>query len=458
MKDMRKFNETVKGALVGSDTKEVVNAASEGNLEKYKNKLNSYSWPRTRDYTMVILIFSPLVVAMQVIDNMKEDDESDETVTKFEKLAPLVDNILTRQYMLDLCKYIGEGNGNGIKETLKKFSTYKDLLKALGIQDNVITKLIERAGKITRWVRNKEYIEKYVTPFVYKALGSKFAAQITKGIVYTNTLYGDPDDRIEYYLTNRAGDYLVWDDLDINFPHQDTEEYQSLDSERRMKMAEREYLVGTNPNVGPLPSRIKITPELKTFFNRFGEMTFGRKVLYITEKQLYEKLEKIITTKVSTYQDLDDVSKVYEKYIGLYAPADTGRFLNKEVYLNDKVSKRLFMKYVMDTLNYPKDKNVNFGRFENIIELLIDIDPAKLEHANNHFKKVYKCGDSKYYMDKLKTRSGKKIANEILQQIKDNFDLGTYDISTLERILRFAKLNTATPYKKATRQRRNSIP
>lgn len=455
MENMRKFNETVKGALVGSDTKRVVNAASEGDLEKYKDAMNLYSWPRTRDYTMVILIFSPLVVAMQVIDNMKEDDESDETVTKFEKLAPLVDNILTRQYMFDLCKYIGEGNGKKIKETLKNFSTYKDLLKALGIKDNVITKLIERAGKITRWVRNREYIEKYITPFVQGALGSKFAAQITKGIVYTNTLYGDPDDREEYRLTNRAGDYLVWDDLDINFPHQDTEEYQSLGSKRRMDMAERRYLSSTDPNVGPLPSRIKITPELKTFFTRFGEMTLGRKVLYITEKQLYEKLEKIITTKVSTYQDLDDVSKAYEKYIGLYAPANTGRFLNKEVYLNDDVSKRLFMKYVMDTLNYSKGRHIDFGKFEEIIELLIDIDPAKLEHANNRFKKVYKC-DSQYYVVKLKTRSG-KIAKEILQQIRDNFNLNTYDINTLETILKFAKLNQATPYKKAARQRRNSI-
>ncbi len=302
---MENFAETVQGAAVGSDTKKVVNAASKGDLEEYKKALDSYSWPRTRDYTMVLLIFSPIVAAMNAISKMDKSDD------KFNDLAPLVDTIVTRQYMVELCDYIGQGNGKKIKNTLNAFSEYKTLLQKLsgnkygcGTSD----KFTERAGKISRWVKNGEYLSKYLGPFIQGTLGSKFASKITNGIAVYSHHIKNP-----WYLRDENGDDLIWDDLKIYpKPSSKNEEYQHMSSERREIIVDNKIVIEARPGVGLLPSRVKITAELRNLFNRFGE-PLEQKFLYITETKLYDKLRIIITTKIANYKDLDDVSKVYEK-------------------------------------------------------------------------------------------------------------------------------------------------
>lgn len=374
---MKKFSETIKGAAVGSDTKKVVQAASDGDLKKYKKALKTYSWPRTRDYTMVLLIFSPIVAAINAVNKM-EDADYDSNANK--DFVQSVDRILRSQEMNDLCTNIGRGDGVEIKRILNSFTEYKGLLKILSYDKYGIggpsDKFMERAGKITSWVRNEGYINEKLIPFVKGTLGSKFAANITKGLVHVSKLTED-DFKDELHGVLHSGKFrntaTFWapNDLETSLPYSDNEDYQALES-----------------RISSLPKRIRITQELIDLFNRFGEKIEG-KILYITEPTLYRKLNNIITKKIKTYTDLDDVSEVYKKYVILYNNNRNPYAIGPIVgwFLTDDVYDRLFVQCAVARIpNFDKTKNIDFQRIEKTIELL---DGTTLKEVLNDFEKSY---------------------------------------------------------------------
>lgn len=255
---MRNFLETIRGAAVGDDTKRIVTAASEGNLDAYKNALKLYNWSYAKDYTMVLLIFSPIVVAMNAISNVRDDDENDDTFKNFEKLAPLVDKILRSQKMIELCENIGRGDGVEIKRILNGFAEYKTLLKMLSDNkygmEGPSDMFIERAGGITRWVRNEGYIRGKLIPLVRDVLGSRFSNKITIGLTCV-----DDDDEWRY-------DFQVTANTAARF-------------KRDPRSAESKS--------------IPITDDLRRMFAHFGQ-PLDKKALRITENELFKSLMTLV--------------------------------------------------------------------------------------------------------------------------------------------------------------------
>ncbi|MDO4200076.1 MAG: hypothetical protein Q4D57_04930 [Clostridia bacterium] len=296
-KKLEAFSKTLEGAAVGSDTKKVVNAASEGNLTEYKKAIASYSWPFTRDYSMALLIFSPIVAAMQaVIKSKKQSDENpnDKTDDKeFENLVNKINDVLYTKILYsnkldELCKCIGSGDGEAISENLNSFNEYKELLKMLsgnkygngGESD----KFIKRTSKMTSWITNKKFIKNLLIPFVQGILGAKYASKITKGLSLKDT-----HDIDSVKIMPRVGE---------------KQPMVSIHSTVRNEKGEK-----TGGAVMGIPA-IKITESLRENCKKIG-IALKQYELYIMEYYVINGIFKYINNKKTlTFESLDAIGNI----------------------------------------------------------------------------------------------------------------------------------------------------
>ncbi|MDO4199646.1 MAG: hypothetical protein Q4D57_02670, partial [Clostridia bacterium] len=194
-KELQNFEKALPPVFAASDTRKLVKAASKGNLEEYKDALKNYKWKFTRDYNVVLVILSVIVVAAQAINNHPKYQESDEYKKLSEKdknaLNKKIDDLKRRlddllagsgsRRLLEVFKLIGSGKGTQLRADLNTFAKYRELVETLS-EDNkygqIDNPLIERASKISRWVVNKKYVNNKLLPYVTKLLGSKFASAL----------------------------------------------------------------------------------------------------------------------------------------------------------------------------------------------------------------------------------------------------------------------------------------
>ncbi len=183
-KYLENFAKALPVIFAASDTRKLVKAASDGDLERYKEALRAYKWKRTMDYNMVLVILSVIVAAAQAVINYASEHNG-ELDDDSKELGDLVEKILGNSLFSKLCNYIGEGNGESIKSTLENnLPQYLTLLKRLsgdlyGKKDDAFMK---RAGDITRWIMSEKHIRQKLLPYITNAMDPKFGGAIKRGL------------------------------------------------------------------------------------------------------------------------------------------------------------------------------------------------------------------------------------------------------------------------------------
>ena len=87
---LESFDKALPSIFAMGSTKNLIKAAASGDVEKYPQYLNSYKWKGTRDYNMVLIILSPIVVAMVAV-NMYTEEHNGELDEGHRNLGNLVE-------------------------------------------------------------------------------------------------------------------------------------------------------------------------------------------------------------------------------------------------------------------------------------------------------------------------------------------------------------------------------
>lgn len=203
MKMLKKFKDTVGGiTFVASDTKRLVKSASDGDIKSYCRALQQYKFKFSRDYSIVLLIISPIVViAGALYKYIKEHGES--SFDEFhEKIYDLEYDVLheNQSNFRKLCDCIGEGDGTNIAKILReKLPSYRKMLQLLSGNKYGHTKdvFMDRVERISSWrISNKKYMNNKLVPFVRDTLGSEFSSKIKHGLNAVNPDPSDPDVKL----------------------------------------------------------------------------------------------------------------------------------------------------------------------------------------------------------------------------------------------------------------------
>lgn len=187
---LKEFKKALPSIFAMSDTKNVVNAASDGDLADYEKKIKEFKVKGTRDYNMALIILSPIVVAARAIlknaeledkANGKEKGYLDQTHVY---LKNLLDNVMKDPKLKELLTAIGAPSNGNIKAVLKRFTTYQTLLLNLsggkyGHADDDFTK---RAKNMTGWIVNKKYVNDKLLKFVNETLSSDLTSKLKAGL------------------------------------------------------------------------------------------------------------------------------------------------------------------------------------------------------------------------------------------------------------------------------------
>jgi len=197
-----RFEKALPSVLVKSDTKKVIQAASDGgkygDWSNYTAAIKNLNLKRITDYNFVLVIFSPVIAAMQSILNYVAihgsslDEKAGQT---YKDLKTLVEKVLTNKKFADLCNAIGSGNGPLIKYILENFAEYRDLL--LIMSDSKYGKhddpFMTRASKITAWKFSGKYIRSHLFPFIAHVFPSRYAVAINMGLGHQTQSTLPPD-------------------------------------------------------------------------------------------------------------------------------------------------------------------------------------------------------------------------------------------------------------------------
>lgn len=162
--DFSNLGDALDTNFMTQKSKTLIKSAWQGKIEAYAHEISNYSWPHTRDYTMVLITLAPLALAQKVINNYKDIRDV------FKKLN--VDELKK------MFASIGKGKGSEIRQMLKNgtLDTYKavfiGVIKA-GNKELDNTKLdkiwdgyVTQMGKMSTWVVNKSYVNDKLIPLV----------------------------------------------------------------------------------------------------------------------------------------------------------------------------------------------------------------------------------------------------------------------------------------------------
>lgn len=177
---LKYFAQALPSVLAKSDTKAVIKAASEGDLDKYKEAIKNLKLKRITDYNFVLVIFSPIVAVAKALKRGKLGWSYGNSSI----VAGYLSRLLGRIEFKVLCEKIGAGEGPTIKDSLERVPGYKEFLGVLS--DSKYGKngdqFMQRAAAITPWKVNGKYVRQKLIPFVEKVFDSKYANAVRKGL------------------------------------------------------------------------------------------------------------------------------------------------------------------------------------------------------------------------------------------------------------------------------------
>ncbi len=197
-----RFEKALPSVLVKSDTKKVIQAASDGGKDgdwsNYTAAIKNLNLKRITDYNFVLVIFSPVIAAMQSILNyvaIHGNSLNEQADRAHKELKTLVEKVLAHRKFTDLCNAIGSGNGPLIKYILEEFVEYKQLLLIMsgskyGLNNDDFMK---RAYNISAWRFSGKYIRSHLFPFIAHVFPSRYAVAINMGLGHQTQSTLPPD-------------------------------------------------------------------------------------------------------------------------------------------------------------------------------------------------------------------------------------------------------------------------
>lgn len=174
-----------------SNSKDLIKAGWKGDIENFSKKLWKYSWARTRDYTMAIIMLTVVVAARKAKDVMVMAKERDDKGTKKGNdieisLADYINQKVSRNKIKELFDKIvsieSSSDSNNIAQSISKKNKplggwfAKCFISLLLASNNdperaktVFENFIKQVKKMTKWKINQSYM-KELTEVISNAL------------------------------------------------------------------------------------------------------------------------------------------------------------------------------------------------------------------------------------------------------------------------------------------------